>query len=82
MLVVVGFQTASSAFCLVLVLGVVAPYFYPYWAAPTDTPRQRDSRDHSKYFFYQTMSIMGGLLLLARHGAGGVSLDGRGKKDT
>jgi len=72
-MVCVGFKTEWSAIALVTVLGCSAIYMYPFWSV------HERLVDYYKYYFFQTLSVMGGLLLLALHGPGGISLDGQKK---
>ena len=69
--VLVGFKTELSALVLMLVLGCSDSFLYAYWRLPTGNPQ----RDIKKYFFFQTLAIMGGLILLALHGPGEVSVE-------
>jgi len=73
-LVCVGFKTEWSALLLACVLGVSNCYMYPFWSV--------DARlvDFYRYYFFQTLSIIGGLMLLALHGPGGISVDSKGPK--
>jgi len=72
-MVCVGFKTEWSAIVLVIVLFVSAICMYPFWAV------HERLVDYYKYYFFQTLSVMGGLMLLALHGPGGISLDGQKK---
>jgi len=73
-LVCIGFKTEWSAIVLVAVLGISNLWMYPFWAVHARLV------DFYKYYFFQTLSVMGGLMLLALHGPGGISLDKGAKK--
>jgi len=73
-LVCIGFKTEWSAFALVIVLGISNCFMYPFWSV------HERLMDFYKYYFFQTLSVMGGLMLLALHGPGGISLDQGAKK--
>jgi uncharacterized membrane protein YphA (DoxX/SURF4 family) len=72
-MVCVGFKTEWSAIVLTVVLGLMNIYMYPFWMV------HERMMDYYKYYFFQTLSIMGGMLLLSLHGPGGLSLDGQKK---
>jgi len=74
-MVAIGFKAKSSAFFLVLLLSVFNVFVNNWWAVHASHPQ----RDFLKYDFYQTLSVVGGLLLLVNMGAGGISMDAKKK---
>lgn len=65
-MVAVGFKAKWSAAFLVLVLSVFNVFANNWWSVPSAHPQ----RDFLKYDFFQTLSIVGGLILLVNMGPG------------
>ncbi|WFD34376.1 ER-derived vesicles protein erv29 [Malassezia cuniculi] len=74
-MVAVGFKARWSALFLVLLLSVLNIAVNNFWTVHSAHP----SRDFLRYDFFQTLSIVGGLLLLVSMGPGGLSMDERKK---
>jgi len=74
-MVAVGFKAKWSAIFLVVVLSVFNVFANNWWSVPSAHPQ----RDFLKYDFFQTLSIVGGLILLVNMGPGGFSVDEKKK---
>lgn len=74
-LVVIGYKARLSAAVLVVMLSIQNLIKNPYWRYAASHP----SRDFLRYEHFQTLSIVGGLILVASAGAGKISIDEKKK---
>ncbi|KAH8829991.1 SURF4-domain-containing protein [Flagelloscypha sp. PMI_526] len=74
-MVAVGFKAKWSASFLVIVLSIFNVFANNWWAVHSNHPQ----KDFLKYDFFQTLSIVGGLILLVNMGPGGLSVDEKKK---
>uniref|UniRef100_A0A1I8BYD1 DUF1624 domain-containing protein n=1 Tax=Meloidogyne hapla TaxID=6305 RepID=A0A1I8BYD1_MELHA len=76
-LVITGFKARHAAFLLSLWLIFINFTLNAWWKLPKESPY----REFSKFDFFQTLSVLGGLLLVFVHGPGKYSIDEITKKD-
>ncbi|KAG8859515.1 hypothetical protein FRB96_004399 [Tulasnella sp. 330] len=70
-MIAVGFKAKWSAAFLVILLSIFNVFINNWWSVASHHP----TRDFLKYDFFQTLSIVGGLLTLVNVGAGSLSVD-------
>lgn len=68
-----GFGTRIAALVLALFTLVASFFFHAYWSVPADQTMV------TQLLFFKNIAVVGGLLVLAGQGAGGLSLDARRK---
>lgn len=71
----VGFKTKASAMCLVILMFLQNIVLNDFW----NESSRSAFYDFKKYDFFQTLSIIGALLLLVAFGPGGIAMDERKK---
>ena len=69
--IVVGYRARISGLVLALFTLLASLLFHDFWSLPADQQMV------PQLMFMKTISVAGGLLLLAAFGAGGLSLDAR-----
>jgi len=73
-MVAIGFKAKWTAVFMVLFLSVFNVFINSWWTVTSPA-----HRDFKRYDFFQVLSIMGGFLLLANMGPGGISVDEKKK---
>lgn len=73
--IVVGYKAKFAAFILTVLLFIYNMWVNQFWNFPSGD----SNRDFLKYEFFQTLSIVGGLLIIVNAGAGEFSLDEKKK---
>lgn len=71
MALITGFGTRLAALALAAFTLVASFVFHNYWGVPADQVMVQ------QLMFYKNIAVVGGLLVLAAHGAGAWSLDSR-----
>lgn len=68
--VLIGFQTKTAGLLIAFILIIVNTMYNGFWTAT-----HADHWDYLQYYFFQNISIFGGLLILVSVGPGGFSFD-------
>lgn len=68
---ILGFQTRIVALVMAAFTLVASFFFHNYWGVPAEQAFMQ------QLLFYKNIGVVGGLLILAAHGAGALSLDAR-----
>ena len=66
-----GFGTRVAALVLAVFTVAASVIFHAYWAVPAEAQMVQ------QLMFFKNIAVVGGLLVLAAHGAGGWSLDAK-----
>ncbi len=66
-----GFGTRFAAVALAVFTLVATVVFHAYWAVPAEQAMMQ------QLMFFKNVAVVGGLLVLAAHGAGALSVDGK-----
>ena len=69
-------EQVLTATALAVAVGMDTIFRFPFWAVDADR------RDNIQFHFFQSLSLVGGMLLLAVHGPGRLSLDSLPDKST
>jgi len=72
--VLLGFKAKTGAVLLIALLAIGNVLMHPFWSV------RPHLYDFTKFYFFQTLSMIGGLMLLVLHGPGGLSVGGDSKK--
>ncbi len=70
---IAGFGTRLAALVLAVFTLVASVFFHNYWGVPADQAFVQ------QLMFFKNIAVVGGLLVLAAHGAGAWSLDAKRK---
>lgn len=71
-----GYKARLNASALVVLMLVANVFLHPWWTLPEWDLQ----RDFVRYDFFQLLSVAGGILLVAVHGPGSISIDDRKKR--
>ena len=75
-MVIIGFKAKTTALLLLVVLSALNIAVNGFWAYHAKSTK----RDYAQYDFFQTLSVVGGFLLLVNLGPGGLSVDASKKR--
>lgn len=71
LVLIVGYQTRFAALVLALFTLAASFFFHAYWSVPAEQAFMQ------QLLFFKNIAVVGGLFVLAAHGAGAWSLDGK-----
>lgn len=73
---IAGFGTRFAALALAVFTLASSFFFHNFWSMPADQAMMQ------QLMFFKNLAIVGGLLVLAAHGAGAYSVDAKGRLNT